>query len=198
MAKTVKVLTDAKGREYPVSILDPELVKRNNIVQRSIDRAHRLNERIKLDKQRITNDVGGYLDKLAEQYDETWKGNKELISFDELKKVEIRNRDMVTFDPEIQLAKQKLEDFIGTLTKDSDPLLKELISDIFGSGKSSIPKTKLLSLKKYTHKNPLWKEAMELIDEALRISSTRTYVNVYERDSLDDPWRLINLNFSRA
>ncbi len=108
MART-RTLTDAEGREYPASILDPAIVKRDRIVQKVMKRAQRLHTNITTEKERMSAEVEKYLDDLAAQYDETWKGNAELVSFDGLFKVEVRNRERITFGVELQLAKQKID-----------------------------------------------------------------------------------------
>ncbi len=192
-------LTDSKGREYPLDILNPDLVKRDRIVRRIVARAESLNKRIIDDKTRMNEEAEKYLDDLAAQRDAEWKGNAELVSFDKLLKVEISNRDVVTFGPTIQLAKQKLQEYIENAVKGVDPLILAIIDDILKIDKrGQIPRTRLLSLRKYRSKDKAWNDALELINEAIDVNDTRTYLNVYTRASVDDSWNLVNLNFSRA
>ena len=49
MART-RTLIDAEGREYPASILDPAIVKRDRIVQKVMKRAQRLHTSITTDR----------------------------------------------------------------------------------------------------------------------------------------------------
>jgi len=196
MART-RTLTAAEGREYPASILDPAIVKRDRIVQKVMKRAQRLHTSITNEKERMSAEVEKYLDDLAAQYDETWKGNAELVSFDGLFKVEVRNRERITFGVELQLAKQKIDECLKRWSQDSNINLRAIINEAFQvDKKGQIAKHRILGLRRYNIKDANWKDAMKLIDKAIQVTSTRQYLAFYQRGSIEEPFKLIPLNFS--
>ena len=59
-----------------------------------------------------------------------------------------------------------------------------------------LAKHRILGLRRYNIKDANWKDAMELIDKAIQVTSTRQYLAFYQRESIDAPFKLIPLNFS--
>ncbi len=197
MARKEKVLKDASGREYPAKILDPQIVKRDTLVSRVMGRAERLHDKITYEKQKLAADIDKYLQKTAEQYGENWKGNAELVSFDGKYKVEVRNRERIEFDEKLQVAKQKIDECLKRWTEDSNVNLQAVINEAFQvDKKGEIAKHRILALRKYNIKDKNWKQAMDIIDEAIQVTSTKQYIAFYKRKSPNKPFELISLNFS--
>ena len=196
MAKQ-KVLKDASGREYSAKILDPQIVMRDSLVSRVVGRAERLHDKITYEKEKMATEIEKYLQKTAEQYGENWKGNAELVSFDGKFKVEVRNRERIEFDEKLQIAKQKIDDFLKRWTEDSNVNLQAVINEAFQvDKKGEIAKHRILALRKYNIKDKNWKQAMDIIDEAIQVTSTKQYIAFYKRKSTNGPFELISLNFS--
>ncbi len=197
MVRKEKMLTDANGREYPAKILDPQIVKRDAIVNRLMNRALKLNGRIVSDKVKMADDINKYLNQTAQKYGEEWKGNAELVSFDGKYKVEIRQRERIDFSEKLQIAKQKIDMCLKRWTEDSNINLQAVIKEAFQvDKKGEIAKSRILGLRRYHIKDTQWQQAMDLIDEAIQVTSTKQYIAFYERPSKDKPFRLISLNFS--
>ncbi len=197
MTVNEKVLHDAQGREYPAKLLDPQIVKRNDLVCKVMDRAMKLHDKILLEKQRMVDDLESYLSKVADQYGESWKGNAELVSFDSKFKVEIRYRERIQFDEKLQVAKQKIDDCLKRWSENSNLNLQAVIKEAFQvDKKGEIAKSRILGLRKYNIKDPEWIMAMELIDQAIQITSTKQYIAFYYRPEPDKPYQQVLLNFS--
>ncbi len=62
--------------------------------------------------------------------------------------------------------------------------------------KGEIAKSRILGLRRYNIKDKKWSEAMELIDEAIQITSTKQYIAFYQRKAQNKPFQLVSLNFS--
>jgi predicted transcriptional regulator len=185
MARKEKVLKDASGREYPAKILDPQIVKRDTLVSRVMGRAERLHDKIAYEKDKMAADIDKYLQKTAEQYGEKWKGNAE------------RNRERIDFDEKLQVAKQKIDECLKRWTEDSNVNLQAVINEAFQvDKKGEIAKHRILALRKYNIKDKNWKQAMDIIDEAIQVTSTKQYIAFYKRKSPNKPFELISLNFS--
>ncbi len=70
MARKEKMLFDAKGREYPAKIIDPQIVKRDSLVNKVMGKAMRLHDKIDSEKVKMVNDIDKYLAQTAEKYGE--------------------------------------------------------------------------------------------------------------------------------
>lgn len=121
---------------------------------------------------------------------------KELLaSFNEKYRIEIRYREKIQFGIELQLAKQKIDECLKAWSADSNVNLRAIISEAFQvDKKGEIAKYRILRLRRYNIKDQTWKEAMELIDQAIQVVATKQYINFYERDE-SGQFRQIVLNF---
>ncbi len=197
MARAQKMLTDEHGNEYPAKIIDPAIVRRDAVVNRVMKRAISLHDKLTRDKERMAADIEKYLDQTAERYGESWKGNAELVSFDGRFKVEVRYRERIEFSEKLQIAKQKIDDCLKRWSQDSDINLQAVIKEAFQvDKKGQIAKHRILGLRRYNIKDEQWKQAMELIDEAIKVTSTRQYIAFYQRENASDSFKLVTLNFS--
>ena len=186
---------DSQGRAIPVSVIRPEMLKQDSVVNRTLDRVIRLHNRIKADKLKLYDEIQDYLEYIAKQSDLTWKGNAGFTSFDGKYKIEIRFKERIEFGLELQLAKQKIDECLKAWSADSNVNLRAIISEAFQvDKKGEIAKYRILRLRRYNIKDQTWKEAMELIDQAIQVVSTKQYINFYERDE-SGQFRQIVLNF---
>ena len=190
-----RTLTDAQGREFPVKVLHTEIVEKDAAVKKAMDCALKLQERIISDKQKLIQIIEKYLNDAARRNNLEWKGNALLISFDEKYRVEMRFREKIQFGIELQLAKQKIDECIKAWSADSNDNLKAIVNDAFQLDKNGqLARYRILRLRRYNIKDQTWKEAMELIDQAIQVVSTKQYINFYERDE-SGQFRQIVLNF---
>ena len=60
----------------------------------------------------------------------------------------------------------------------------------------AMPKSRILGLRKFNIEDDNWNEAMQLIDEAIQIVSSKQYFAFYIREAPDKPFTLVQLNFS--
>lgn len=126
------------------------------------------------------------------------KGNFTWFNFDMSIRVEVQVNDNITFDSIIiEQAKQKLMDLIEEgITKEKE-FLKELITSAFQNTKGQLDTKKVLGLKKHASKikDERYHEAMKLIDESIRIPSSRTYYKIAVKDT-NGQFQNIDLNLS--
>lgn len=188
--------TDAQGRAIPVSVIKSEMLKQDTVVTNTLDRVLRLQKRIIADKIKLYAEIQNYLEFVAKKSGMTWKGNAGFTSFDGKYKIDIRFKERIEFGLELQLAKQKIDECIKAWSADSNANLRAIINEAFQvDKKGEIAKFRILALRKYNIKDPIWKEAMDLIDKAIMVVSTKQYVSFYERDEHGE-YKLIVLNFS--
>ncbi|MDP2174013.1 MAG: DUF3164 family protein, partial [Candidatus Cloacimonadaceae bacterium] len=174
----------------------PEIIKQDAVVTKTIERAKKLQDRIIKDKAKLFEEVELYLEEVAEKNGLEWKGNAILNSFDGQCRVEIRFKERIQFGIELQLAKQKIDECLKEWSADSNVNLRAIISEAFQvDKKGEIAKYRILRLRRYNIKDPVWKQAMELIDQAIQVVSTKQYITFYEKDESGQQ-RQIVLNFS--
>ena len=191
-----RTLTDAQGREIPVKVLHTEIVEKDAAVKKAMDCAIKLQERIISDKQKLIQTIEKYLNDAARRNNLEWKGNALLISFDEKYRVEMRFREKIQFGIELQLAKQKIDECIKAWSADSNDNLKAIVSDAFQLDKhGQLARYRIFALRRFKIKDPVWKEAMELIDKAILVTSTKQYISFAVRDEAGN-YNKIVLNFS--
>ncbi|MDD2423504.1 MAG: DUF3164 family protein [Candidatus Cloacimonetes bacterium] len=102
-----RTLTDAQGREIAVKVLNQDIIERESAINKAMDCAIKLQDRIISDKQKLIGIVEGYLNEAARRNGLEWKGNALLISFDEKYRIEIRYREKIQFGIELQLASRR-------------------------------------------------------------------------------------------
>ncbi|MDD2229886.1 MAG: DUF3164 family protein [Candidatus Cloacimonetes bacterium] len=198
LSKTAKerTLTDAQGREFPVKVLHTEIVEKDAAVKKAMECAIKLQERIINDKQKLIGFIESYLNDAAKRNGLEWKGNALLISFDEKYRIEIRYREKIQFGIELQLAKQKIDECIKAWSVDSNDNLKAIINEAFQVDKrGQLARYRIFALRRYKIKDPIWKEAMELIDKAIMVTSTKQYISFAVRDDAGN-YNKVVLNFS--
>jgi hypothetical protein len=191
-----RTLTDAQGREIPVKVLHAEIVEKDAAVKKAMDCALKLQERIISDKQKLIQIIEKYLNDAARRNNLEWKGNALLISFDEKYRIEMRFREKIQFGIELQLAKQKIDECIKAWSADSNDNLKAIVNEAFQVDKrGQLARYRIFALRRYKIKDPVWKEAMELIDKAILVTSTKQYISFAVRDEAGNYNRIV-LNFS--
>lgn len=195
-ATTERTKIDAQGRAIPVSVIKSEMLKQDTVVNNTLDRVIRLQKRIIADKIKLYAEIESYLEFIAKKSGMEWKGNAAFTSFDGKYKIDIRFKERIEFGLELQLAKQKIDDCIRAWTTDSNVNLRAIINEAFQvNKKGEIAKFRILALRKYNIKDPIWKEAMELIDQAIQVVATKQYVSFYARDEHGE-YKMIVLNFT--
>lgn len=125
------------------------------------------------------------------------KANFTLENYSSTMKVEVRVAEVLQFDEKIQVAKHKVDEYLKKATKGASPEIQTLITKAFEVDKQgNIDAKKVFALKSYDITDPLWVEAMSIIDEAKRIVSTRNYIRFYSRPDTNEAWKLVPLDIA--
>jgi hypothetical protein len=188
---------DAQGRAVPPRYIAPNVRNRDRLVRRVVAKANRLQQQMADVKTDILTLVDDYLEDLAERYDETWKGNAELLSFDGRLKVDVKVSEALEFDERLQVAKQKIDACLRRWTGRAPAELKAIVHQAFQmDSKGRINVRSILTLRQLRFEDPVWNEAMDLIADSLRVRHTRRYVNIYRKDPASGRFELLVLNWS--
>ncbi len=188
---------DGQGRAVPLQYIDPVVKARDRLVRRIAAKTQRLHEQMSTVKVEVMALVDGYLDQVAAGYDEDWKGNAELVTFDGRLKVEVKISEALEFDERLQVAKQKIDHCLRRWTGNARAEVRAIINQAFQvDSKGRINVRSILTMRQLKFDDQVWNEAMALIADSLRIRTTRRYVNVYQRHTNTDRFELLALNWS--
>lgn len=186
----------------PARLVKPADLLEDQLVRDLIDRAESLAATLAAFKVGVFNDVGAFLAILADQYDAQRggkKGNLTFTSFDGRLKVQVAVADHLTFGPELQVAKNLIDECIGEWGKDANDNIRVLVDHAFRVDKEGqVSRESIFALRRVSIADPRWTRAMEAIADSIRVAGTKTYVRFYRRDTAESSWRSVTLALANA
>ena len=115
------------------------------------------------------------------------KGNVTMMSFDGRYKVIRANAENITFDEQLLAAKALIDECLTDWTKDSSDNIKTIIRKAFETNKAGeISTARVLGLRTLEITDEKWQRAMEAISNAVKVTGSKTYLRLYERDKAGD------------
>lgn len=193
---------NARGEAVHEGMIRVDEQLRDELVEKIIAAAKNISALIATFKNECNEQIDDYFELLLQNYKvdvkgKSVKGNLNLENFSSTAKVEIRVMDKLKFDEKLQIAKLKIDEYLKEATKDASIEIQTLITKAFEvDKKGNIDSKKIFALKSYDIKNPLWIEAMEIIDESKQVASTKSYIRFYERVDVDSEWKLVPLDIA--
>lgn len=191
---------DGKGCLWPVSVIKPIDLARDELVTELFTQAVRLNAQLKKFKDRVFSDIGAFVDLSAEQYGVNMggkKGNLTLYSFDASIKIQVAIAERMVFDERLQAAKQLVDECITDWSQGSRDEIKVLVQSAFATDKEGKINTgRVLGLRRLDIKDDKWQTAMRAIGESLQVINSKEYVRFYERVGTSDQYQPISLDLA--
>jgi len=193
---------DAKGHLVPASMIRPQDELQDETVRRIIGFALALSEQMARFKDHTFDDISAFEAILAQEYDTGVggaKGNKTLMSYDGLMKVQVQVADEITFGPELQHAKELIDECLNEWSADSRPEIRAIVTRAFNTDKEGqINRAEIFMLLRLEIDDARWKRAMEAIRDAMRVVGKKTYVRCYHRDAPDGAWQPIVMDLAKV
>ncbi len=179
-------MQDGIGRLVPISTISEIDLLRDQTVRTVIEKAKTLRSRIKDDRDAMYADIWTFVDLSADRFKVHLggdKGNITLTSFCGRWKVIRAVDDVIAFDEGIQIAKELVERCTLKWAEGSHKHLVVLASAAFRTDKSgNVSASRIMGLRSHKIDDPDWKAAMVAIDEAIKVTGTKPYLRIYERD----------------
>lgn len=195
-------MPDAKGNLTPVEFIKPQDLLQDEVVRKIIGHAIPLSDQIGRFKAHTFDDIGGFDALLEQEYGTTVggpKGNKTLMSFDGLYKVQVQVADHIDFGPELQVAKGLVDECLIEWAADARPEIQAIVQRAFNTDKAGqINRSEIFMLLRMDIKDARWQRAMDAIRDAMRVVGSKTYVRCYQRPRLDAPWAAITIDLAKA
>lgn len=182
----VDYMPDATGSLVPVAQIRPIDLARHELVIEKAAKAKVLQQHLRALKYEMLADIDAFVELSAERYDVKLggkKGNVTLASFDGAYQVQRQISEHLVFDEGLQAAKALIDECLRGWTAGSPTELRAIIDQAFQVDKEGrINTARILGLRRLDIKDERWQKAMTAIGDSLRVTGTRPYVRVYERD----------------
>jgi hypothetical protein len=136
-------------------------------------------------KQHNFEDVTTVLDLLFEKFkvERGGKdGNMQFFTHDRKFKLSIAIQKKIDFGPELQVASKKMQEALEGMTTPASGDLKTIVAGAFNLDSGKVRVAEILRLRSYKIENPLWNEAMEIINQAILVISSKKQIRLYERN----------------
>lgn len=193
-------MRDAKGSLVPLELVKPADKLEDETVRKVIGHAFDLSDRITRFRGHTMTDLGEFDALLAQEYKVKKggkKGNRTYQTFDGLQKVVVQVQDTIDFGPQLQQAKNLLDECMNEWAADARPEIQAIITRAFNTDKEGkVNRSEIFMLLRLDINDARWLEAMRAIREAMRVSCSKEYVRFYTRNNAEDPWQAISINIA--
>ncbi|MFP4004891.1 MAG: DUF3164 family protein [Alphaproteobacteria bacterium] len=193
-------MMDSKGRMVPEHLVKQSDLLMDQTVRKMLEFAEDLNKQIARFKGHCFDDIYTATDLLAESYGVKRggaKGNVTLITFDGCAKVEVKVQDHIDFGPELQAAKQLVDECIGDWSEGSREEIRALVNHAFDVEKTGrVNREALFRLRRLDIDDPRWKKAVEAINDSIRVIGSKAYIRFATRPTPRDRWRYVPIDLA--
>ncbi|WP_263340398.1 DUF3164 family protein [Albidovulum salinarum] len=190
------------GAKLPIGTVKPQNVMEDELVRSEMSHAVALSDQLSRFLAHFHDNLGAFEALVAERYGATVggkKGNKTLMSYDGLFKVQVQVADNIVFGPELQVAKTLVDECLTDWTASAGDELKAVVTRAFNTDKEGqINRAALYSLLRLEISDERWKAAMQAIRDAMRVVGSKSYVRFYRRDAADAPWAAVTIDLAKA
>lgn len=188
---------DHNGNEIPFQYV-PKLDKvRERVAMKVVKKAKKLSEQLTAFKQESIKECDAVFGQMMSDHKvkKTGKGNYSVTSFGKDIKIEISIQERVEFDDLIQVAQEKINEYLAEKTGGIDHDLQQIINLAFKTTKGKMDVKRVLGLFKLNIKHKLWLEAMEILKKSISRNTSKRYMRIWEKDG-NGEYKAVELNFS--
>jgi uncharacterized protein DUF3164 len=193
---------DGKGGFQPIETIKPQHLIEDETVRKILAYAVDLSDQVKRFKEHTFGDIGDYEAILAQEYGTLIggkRGNKTLHSVDGLFKVQVQVADYFDFGPELQIAKELIDECLNEWAADAGPELRTIVTRAFNTDKAGqINRSEIFMLLRLDIKDERWVRAMGAIRDAMRVIGSKTYVRCYRRATHDAKWEAVSIDLAKV
>lgn len=195
-------LIGPKGELMPEESVMAQDLLMDETVRKIMFFARELSDQVARFKQHTADDIYAHLALLAQEYGVVRggpKGNVMLISYDGLKKINVRTAERVTFGPELQAAKALVDECLRDWSADAVAELRGFVSTAFQVDKQGdVSPAKMFALLRHDSTDARWQQAMRAIRDSIRPIGTKEYFNFYQRATNTAPWVAVTIDLAAA
>lgn len=198
------MMIDDRGGYVPVTAVKPQHRIEDELVRKVFGYADDLSAQVSRFWHHTMDDLDAFDALLAQEYKLTRggrKGNRTYLRYDGLRKIQVQVADRITFGPELQIAKQKVDEWL------EEQIAASSISDDFRAfvtrafdvdKEGKVNQAELMRLRRLDISGPIWAEAMRAIGEAGRPLGTKQYIRFYRRSSQEAAWEAVTIDLAQV
>lgn len=195
-------MSDAGGRLVPVDLVKPEHKLEDQTVRKIVAYGLDLSAQVARFRGHTFDDINSFIDLLAEQYGGKRggkKGNVTISSYDGTQKVTVQVQDQLSFGPELQVAKELVDECITAWSAGASDEIRALVEHAFQVDKEGrINRAALFQLRRLEIDDKQWRSAMAALGEAIRVIGSREYVRIYRREHARAKWLPVSIDIAQA
>lgn len=195
-------LRNAKGALVPIETVKATDLLMDELVRGGIAEARALSTQLGAFKAAGFDRVAEFQALLAQEHGTKIggvKGNITLLSYDGCQKVQLAAADQLTFGPELQTAKDLIDECVREWSAGSRVEIRALVDRVFSVDKEGqISHAGLFMLLQVGIEDERWVRAMNAIRASIRVVGSKNYLRFYERPAPDGAWRAIPLDVANA
>lgn len=193
---------NAKGGLDPIGNVKDQYKLEDQTVRKCIEFALNLNAQLSRFRGHTAADLSALDALLYDKYGVTIggkKGNRTYQTYDGLMKIQVQVSDLITFGPELQIAKQLIDQCLTEWSADSRPEIQSIVTRAFNTEKEGqVNRADVFMLLKLEIEDPRWKTAMEAIKDAIRVTGSKEYVRFYQRKNVNTEWHAITIDLAKV
>lgn len=200
----ISYVNKGKGELLALSAVKPEHIEEDEMVRRLAAKAAEINAVLSGFRDEIFADVTAYRELLAEKYSvkrRGTKGNMTLSTVDTSIRLQIAVSETMTFGPELEVAKELIDDCIRRWSAGSSNNIRALVDQAFQVDKKGKLNTdRILGLRrlKMDDETGDWEKAMNIIGDSVRVMASREYARFYMVDRETGAKKPIKLDIANA
>ena len=193
---------DAKGRMTPVRLIAPADELEDQTVRRILAFGLDLANQVARFRAHTADDLAALLDVLAEEYGRKRrgrKGNYQCVSYDGRLKVVIQVQDRIAFGPELQVARQLIDECIASWSDGARDELVALVQHAFEPDKDgAVNREAVFRLRRLAVDDPRWRKAQQAITDSIRVMGSASYVRLYLRGTPEQRWTPVPIDLASS
>ncbi|WP_323034552.1 DUF3164 family protein [Pararhodobacter sp.] len=197
-----KYMRDAKGAFTPLENVRAQDLLRDEMVREIVAESRELHAALASFKERSLSRIIAYQDLLSQHYGAKSggpKGNVSYSTYDGTEKVAIKIGYMIEYGPELQVAKEIVDECMRRWGAESNANLRAIVNRAFQvDQQGKISQANLYSLLSLEIDDPDWNRAMQAIRDSIRVIGTKRYLELRERVSPEDEGVAILLNLAKV
>lgn len=201
MATKTPTIKDAQGLDIPLKLVPKIDLDADKIANKIAKEADKLSEQLRVKKIEWLNLCDHWFEQLLDKLkteDRTHgkgKGNYTITSYDKSIKIEINIGMRIEFDSKLQMAQQKINEYLEKITEGSADEIRLIVNNAFSTNRGNLDTKKIMSLFSYQIKHQLWLDAMEILKQSITTNVSKRYINISRKDA-EGKYTAIQLQFS--
>ena len=191
---------NAKRHMIPDEVVRDADRLENDVVRRILAFGVDLADQIARFRAHTFDDLATFLDLLGEQYGRrktAGKGGYSCTSYDGRLKVQVQVQDRITFGPELQVARELVNECLADWAADSQPEARAIIQDAFSVDKrGSVNREAVFRMRRLQIDDERWKRAQQAVSDSIRVEGAKAHVRLYMRPTPEAKWIQVPINIA--